>query len=125
MKILVGETKVFNFNTPLTIQTVAPTSDEVSMCLKLAGHLTGDGIFILKQAVEPLFISPTPPMLHLHMEDVQYMDSSGVGIIVAIIQRMRDIGGKLEIHGLSDVGRDLLEILRLAALHEVVQVKDI
>jgi anti-anti-sigma factor len=112
-----------NFNTPLTIQAIAPDSDQVSLCLKLGGHLTGDGIFILKQAVEPLFMSPTPPKLRLIMDDISYMDSSGVGIIISIIQKMRDIGGQLEIHGLSEVGRDLFQILKIASLHDVVQVK--
>jgi anti-anti-sigma factor len=53
---------------------------------------------------------------------VKYMDSSGVGTIIYIIKQMRDRGGKLEIHGLSDVGRELLQILRLASLKEVVTV---
>lgn len=92
------------------------------MRLSLSGELTGEGVYLLKQAIEPLFISPTPPHLELKMDDIRYMDSSGVGIIIAIIQRMRDSGGKLEIHGLSEVGRDLFKILKLASLHEFVSV---
>lgn len=92
------------------------------MRLKLSGELTGEGVHILKQAIEPLFFSPSPPLLELQMDEVHYMDSSGVGIIIAIIQRLRDADGKLKIHGLSDVGRDLFKILKLASLHEVVMI---
>lgn len=109
-------------STNLVIHSEDPQTDPQTMRLRLSGELTGEGVYILKQAIEPLFISPTPPRLELEMDDIRYMDSSGVGILIAIIQRMRDAGGKLEIHGLSDVGRDLFKILKLASLHEVVTV---
>ncbi len=111
-------------NTTLTIQKETPTDDQHGMSLILHGYLSGDGVYMLKRAIEPLFVSPTPPQLKLHMDGIKYMDSSGVGIIILIIQRMRDVGGKLEIHGLSDVGRELFQILKLANLNETVTVKD-
>ena len=64
----------------------------------------------------------TPPHLTLIMDKVRYMDSTGVGVIIAIIQQMRRRGGKLEILGLSDVGRQLLQILRVTALADYVSV---
>jgi len=90
------------------------------MHLRLVGELAGDGAFLLKQAVEPIFLSPTPPRLKLIMKDITYMDSSGVGIIILIIRKIREIGGKLEIHGLSDVGRELFQILKLASIKDCV-----
>ena len=92
------------------------------MCLKLEGQLAGEGAHVLRRAVEPLLISPMPPCLKLMMEGVSYMDSTGVGVIVAIIRQMRERGGKLEIHGLSEIGRELLQILKVADLHECVMV---
>jgi anti-anti-sigma factor len=114
---------VFNqTNTNLVVHTEDPSIDSQTMRLRLSGELTGEGIYLLKQAIEPLFVSPSPPHLELKMDDVHYMDSSGVGMIIAIIQRMREAGGKLEILGLSDVGRDLFKILKLASLNEYVSV---
>lgn len=112
-----------HISTNLVVRTEAAQDDNQSMCLRLSGELTSEGVHILKQAIEPLFISPLPPRLELIMEDIHYMDSSGVGIIIAIIQRMRDSGGKLEIHGLSDAGRGLFKILKIASLKEVVTIK--
>jgi len=121
---IIGECHVLNpFNATLTIQRIEPTEKQAALSLKLSGHLSGDGVFLLKQAVEPIFISPLPPRLKLIMHEIEYMDSSGVGIIVSIIQRMREVGGKLEIHGLSDAGRELFQILRLASLQDVVSVE--
>ena len=111
-----------SFDTTLTIQRIEPAGKQAILSLKLSGHLSGDGVFLLKQAVEPVFFSPLPPRLNLIMDGIEYMDSSGVGIIVSIIQRMREVGGKLEITGLSDVGRELFQILKLAGLNEVVSV---
>jgi anti-sigma B factor antagonist len=123
--LFLGENKVFQqHNNNLIIHAEDPLNGHDTMRLRLSGELTGEGAYILKQAIEPLFVSPVAPRLELKMDDVSYMDSSGVGIIIAIIQRMRDAGGKLEIHGLSEVGRDLFKILKLASLKEVVTVND-
>lgn len=111
-----------NLNTNLTIHTIKPELTSHAMQLRLVGELSGDGAFLLKRAVEPLFASPKPPMLKLFMKDITYMDSSGVGIIISIIRRIRETGGKIEIHDLSDVGRELLNILKIANLDDIVSL---
>jgi len=113
-----------SFNTNLTIQTENPPEGEKGMWLKLRGHLAGDGALVLRRVVEPIFISPSPPFLKLNMTDVEYMDSSGIGVLIGIIQKLRSTGGLMEIHGLSDVGRQLFQILKLASLNEVVTVSE-
>jgi stage II sporulation protein AA (anti-sigma F factor antagonist) len=92
------------------------------MCLRLEGQLSGDSALVLLRAVEPVFVSPHPPHVKLLMDGIHYMDSTGVGVIIAIIKQVRDRGGKLEIVGLSDAGSELLQILELAGLPEVVTV---
>ena len=109
-------------NTNLMIQTIDPEEKTQAMQLRLVGELTGEGVFLLRRAVEPIFISPTPPTLRLFMKEITYMDSSGVGILIMIIKKMKDMGGKLEIHDLSDVGRELFQILKLASLNDVVSL---
>ena len=104
------------------VKAVPPQDGQQSLVLKLIGHLSGENAHLLKRAVDPVFISPTPPFVRLIMNDVQYMDSTGVGVIVSIIQQMQRHGGKLEITGLSDVGRQLLSILRLTSLSDYVSV---
>jgi anti-anti-sigma factor len=106
----------------LIVKAVDPPEGQQSYCLELTGHLAGDSAFQLRRAVEPIFLSPTPPNLKLIMDDVRYMDSTGVGVIVAIIQQMRKRGGKLEIHGLTEAGRQLLSILKVTTLSDCVTV---
>jgi anti-sigma B factor antagonist len=104
------------------VMPVAPPEGQQSLILKLVGNLAGENAHLLRRAVEPVFVSPTPPSVRLIMNDVHYIDSTGVGVIVSIIQQMQRHGGKLEIIGLSDVGRQLLSILRLTTLSDYVTV---
>jgi anti-anti-sigma factor len=106
----------------LIVKAVPPSEGQQSLVLKLTGHLAGENAHLLKRAVDPVFISPTPPSVRLIMDDVYYIDSTGVGVIVSIVQQMQRHGGKLEISGLSDVGRQLLSILRLTSLSDYVTV---
>jgi anti-anti-sigma factor len=123
--LCVGDKKVtYRFSSSLIIRNESPPDGQQGMWLRLSGQLAGESVYTLKQAVEPLLVSPKPPLLRLIMEDVKYMDSSGVGAIVGIIQKMRKVGGNLEIYGLSDVGRQLFQILRLSSLKEIVKLGD-
>ncbi len=100
----------------LSVTAIAPPDGEAGLCLRIVGNLSGDHAHMLQQAVEPVFVSPHAPHLKLMMEDVNYMDSTGVGVVVAIIRRMNEQGGTLEIVGLSEAGRQLLEILNIASI---------
>ncbi|MFH1676664.1 MAG: STAS domain-containing protein [bacterium] len=109
-------------NTGFSVKSIPSRDGNRALCLKLDGVLAGDNVYKLKQMVDPIFFSPNPPELKLAMDGVSYMDSMGVGIIVGIIKKMRDIGGKLEITGLNETGRELIQILRLSHLSEIVTV---
>jgi anti-sigma B factor antagonist len=109
-------------DSPFTVKSLPPPEGQKSYVLKLSGFMTGDKAHVLRRAVEPIFISPNPPLLKLIMDDVRYIDSTGVGVIVAIIQQMQRCGGKLVISGLNDSGRQLLQILRITSLSEIVTV---
>ncbi len=111
---------IHNIQSNFEVHSAAVPGNAKAFHLKLVGELSGDGIPVLRKAVDPVFISPAPPVLRLLMDGVSYMDSSGVGVIISIIRRLREINGRLEIVGLSDVGRELFNILRLADLDEVV-----
>jgi len=117
------ENKVVDFlNTGFSVKSIPSHDGNRALCLKLDGVLAGDNVYKLKQMVDPIFFSPHPPELKLSMDGVSYMDSMGVGIIVGIIRKMREVGGKLEITGLNETGRELIQILKLSHLSEIVTV---
>jgi len=55
----------------------------------------------------------SPPRIVVNLSDVQYMDSSGIGTLVEIFQRMRREGAKLIIVEPSERVRSVLEITKL------------
>lgn len=104
----------------LTIHPVMPDKGQKSMILKLTGALAGEHALSLKHAAEPLFLSPSIPELRLIMDDVRYIDSTGVGVIMSIVRNLMARGGKLEIKGLNEAGRQLFRILNLSMLDCIV-----
>jgi anti-anti-sigma factor len=106
----------------LSVRTIAPPDGEMGMHLDVAGELAGENAHILRHAVEPVFVTPKAPHLTLIMHGVKYMDSTGIGVLVSIIQEIADRGGRLDIVGLNNTGRQLLAIVNLAGI-ECVKIR--
>lgn len=104
------------FNPNLVVKSLSPPEDESCFCLSLAGELAGETVVTFRKAIEPVFVSPTPPRIRLVMSDVKYIDSTGIGAIIALINQLKRTGGQLEIVGLTEAGRQLLRILRIARI---------
>lgn len=51
--------------------------------------------------------------------DAGYIDSSGLGALVSLSRRLRDVGGDLRLIGLNDDLRSLFELTRLDVLFPV------
>lgn len=100
----------------LNVTTTAPPDGQLGLALDVEGELAGENAHILRHAVEPVFITPTTPHLTLNMHGVKYMDSTGIGVLVSIIQKISDRDGRLVIVGLNETGQQLLRILQLAGL---------
>lgn len=54
-----------------------------------------------------------------NMFNVDYIDSSGLGVLVAIHKRAAQNGGKVEIHGLHGEVKELFELTRLNKVFEI------
>ncbi len=54
-----------------------------------------------------------PPMLIIDLGDVGYMDSSGVGVLVQVFQRVKASNGKLRLTRMRDRVRSVFEITKL------------
>ncbi len=55
----------------------------------------------------------------IHFSQVQYIDSSGLGVIVAIQKRALQKGGKVTIQGLKGGVKELFELTRLNRVFEI------
>jgi len=66
----------------------------------------------LKPVVERL-VSERRRSVILELSSLRLIDSSGVGVIVSLLRRIRDHGGQLRIVGLRDQPRAIFRLLSL------------
>lgn len=93
-------------------------SGEVTI-LDVAGKITlGDGSVLLREKVKELSAAGTKNVL-LNLEGVSYIDSSGIGELVAAFTSISNGGGALKLLHLTKRVQDLLQITKLYTVFDV------
>ena len=89
--------------------------------LDLSGRITlGEGSGTLRDAVRDLVSKGSKKML-LNLAEVDYIDSSGLGELVAAYTAVKNSGGDLKLVNLTKKVSDLLVITKLATVFDVQQ----
>lgn len=87
--------------------------------LDMDGRITlGEDTAAFRRAIGRL-IADKRNMILLNLHAVPYIDSSGLGELVAAFTNVRDSGGELKLLNLSAKVRTLLEITRLLTIFDV------
>src|SRR6185369_8811551 len=87
--------------------------------LDIDGRITlGDDIAALKQSIG-VVVAGGGKFVLLNLRDVPYIDSSGIGELVAAFTEIRDSGGELKLLNLTNKVRTLLQITRLYNVFDV------
>src|SRR3954470_12012783 len=101
--------------------TITSRTVEGVTILDMEGRITlGDDIATFKNAIGALVVEGHKMVL-LNLRNVPYVDSSGIGELVAAFTNVRKSGGELKLLNLTHKLRTLLEITRL---YTVFDVKD-
>ena len=66
-------------------------------------------------------ISKDEPNLLVDLDNVTYMDSSGVATLVEGLQLTKKNGGKLKLYNLSSATRDVFELSRLDKVFDIYE----
>jgi anti-sigma B factor antagonist len=86
-----------------------------------SGRITlGEGSVVMRDVVKDLLAKGQKKIL-LNLGDVNYIDSSGIGELVAAFTTVRNQGGELKLLNLTKKVHDLLQITKL---YTVFDVKD-
>ncbi len=89
--------------------------------LDLSGRITlGDGSVTLRDAVKDVLTKGSKSIL-LNLENVDYIDSSGLGELVSAFTTVKNQGGELKLLHLTTKVHDLLQITKL---YTVFDIKD-
>ena len=84
----------------------------------LSGKITiGDGDIKLREAVNALLDEGRKAVI-LNLHGVSYMDSAGIGELVACYKRAREKGGELKLLNPSGKVEDLLQLTKLEEIFE-------
>jgi anti-sigma B factor antagonist len=87
--------------------------------LDVAGKITlGDGSVVLREKVKELVAGGNKKVL-LNLGNVTYIDSSGIGELVAAFTSISNGGGALKLLHLTKRVQDLLQITKLYTVFEV------
>jgi anti-sigma B factor antagonist len=87
--------------------------------IDVAGRITlGEGSSNLRDSLRELAAKGNKKIL-LNLADVSYIDSSGIGELVAGFTTMTNAGGQLKLLNLTKRVQDLLQITKLYTVFEV------
>jgi anti-sigma B factor antagonist len=85
--------------------------------LDVVGKLTSDHVTRVKDKVNSL-IAQGRTQIVLNLQDVPYIDSSGLGQLVASYSSVKKAGGSLKLLNVNSRNHDLLSITRLVTIFD-------
>ena len=92
--------------------------------LDLSGKLTiSDGAQLLKDKCESLAFQKRTQVI-VNLAGVPYIDSGGLGQLVACYTTLAKAGGRLTLLGVNTRNHDLLSITKLVAVFETFETED-
>jgi anti-anti-sigma factor len=106
--------------TQLAISTAVRSIDGGIVVIDVSGQLTGQADKQLSAAYESAASTPAP-VVALNLADLDYMNSSGIGVLVTLLIRAQRGKRRLAAYGLSEHYR---EIFRLTRLDEAFEIFD-
>ena len=83
--------------------------------LRIEGELDAVTSPELRPTIEKI-VGDRPSRVTVDLSGLRLIDSSGVGVLVALYKRMRAAGGDMRIVGVSDQPRAIFRLLRLDAV---------
>jgi anti-sigma B factor antagonist len=87
--------------------------------LDLSGRITlGEASVAVRDAINELMDKGNKKIL-LNLIDVNYIDSSGIGVLVSSLTNVRSHGGELKLVNITKRIRDLLQITKLYSLFDI------
>lgn len=103
-------------NVKLTCERI--DQDHHAVLLRVSGDVTIHTSPRLREQLKPLF-SASMKQIRVALDDVGFMDSSGIATLVEGLQWARMTGGRFILSGLSENVRDVFELAKLDTIFEI------
>lgn len=98
---------------PVKIE-IAPEADTVTAVL--SGEIDHHGAGRLRDSIDDTLRRTCPRLLVMDFGGVDFMDSSGIGIVLGRYRLMQDMGGKLSLRNLPPHIRKVLRVAGISNL---------
>jgi stage II sporulation protein AA (anti-sigma F factor antagonist) len=86
----------------------------------LEGELDHHNAAEMRTAIDNAIELNMPSLLVLDFSGITFMDSSGIGLVMGRYKILNELGGTLEVTGLSD---NSYKVMRLAGLDRIANIK--
>ena len=92
------------------------------LCVKLSGDIDHHSAKTVRDSVDNLIRKNNPAELELDLSAIEFMDSSGLGLVLGRYKKQTDMGGKMKI---VNPTRRVLQILQLAGVEKIIKIERI
>ncbi len=107
----------------MSIKSRTQLSGKIAI-IEIRGTLTGDGTTDEFQATVSDFVEQGNKSLVVDMQKVNYMNSSGIGALIAAHSRYRRNGGEVKLASLSQNIENVLAITKLINVFDICPTVD-
>jgi len=91
-----------------------------NLYVKLSGDIDHHSAKNVRDSVDNLIRKNNPVELELDLSAVEFMDSSGLGLVLGRYKKLTDIGGKMKI---INPARRVMQILQLAGVEKIIKIE--
>ena len=94
------------------------TEDENIATVHLDGEIDMDVTEKAKEVIMPLIESGKE--VHLNLKEVQYMDSSGISVLIESHQKAAELGSRVV---LREISKSVLKVIMMAKLEQILIIE--
>ncbi len=91
-------------------------TEDNAINIKVSGEMDAYGCSQISNDLENLLNSDIVQHISLDIDNVTFLDSSGVGVIVFLFKRLKSSGGSLEISNVNGQPKELIDLLRVSSV---------
>ena len=88
--------------------------------IKLSGDIDHHSAKSVRDSVDGLIRENNPAELELDLSAIEFMDSSGLGLVLGRYKKQTDTGGKMKI---INPTRRVMQILQLAGVEKIIKIE--
>lgn len=96
-------------------------SSEELMMVFLAGEIDHHTANAMREEIDTMAERIRPKTMILDFSDVDFMDSSGIGLVMGRVRLMRDLGGEVRIQGAHG---SIYKVMQIAGLSKVTHMDE-